>query len=198
MALFLITMQPLPGMKILDMGGQPTIWEHVDIPLKVTFLNLPGTFKKRHASSHHQMAYVEGDACSMPTFQPGDFDLVFSNSVIEHVGNNDKRRDFAQEVMRLSNKYWIQTPAKVFPIEAHCGMPFWWFYPEALRSRYIHGWERNLSDTSSFWLPKLMNSTVAVTASELRGLLPNCKIMYERFLGMPKSVIAYSRGEVSG
>jgi hypothetical protein len=194
MALFLTVMQPVPGTKILDMGGQPAIWDHVDLPLNLTFLNLPGSFREYHQSSHHRMTYIEGNACSMPYFQPGDFDIVFSNSVIEHVGNFGKRFEFTQEVIRLSKKYWIQTPSQLFPIEAHCGMPFWWFYPKALRSRYIKLWELNLSDTSSFWLPELMNSTVAVTVDELRTLLPGCQIKYERLIGVPKSIIAYSLG----
>ena len=31
-----------PGMRVLDLGGTPTIWEHFTEPLEITLLNLPG------------------------------------------------------------------------------------------------------------------------------------------------------------
>ena len=188
MALFLELMQPTSRMKILDLGGQPDIWDCVELPLNITCLNLPG-IARRHYRSHHQITYMEGNACSMPYFQPGDFDLVFSNSVIEHVGDHHKRLQFANEVRRLSDKYWIQTPSKYFPIEAHCGMPFWWFYPMPLRSYFLKKWKKKLPAWAD-----MIETTSVVSASELRDILPGCNIKYERLLFVPKSLVSYSKG----
>ena len=121
------------GMNILDVGGHPKIWDHIPIPLKITCLNLPGVIKNNH-TSHHQITYVNGDGCHMPQFKIDSFDIVFSNSVIEHVGNSKNRKLFASEIRRISKNYWVQTPHKYFPIEAHSGMPFWWFFPKKLAS----------------------------------------------------------------
>jgi len=63
--------------------------------------------------------------------QDGEFDLVFSNSVIEHVGDFERMRQFVHEARRVAKSYWIQTPSKWFPIEPHCGMPFWWLLASA-------------------------------------------------------------------
>ncbi len=188
MVLFVKLMKPTSGIRILDLGGQPGIWDCVEQPLNITCLNLPGVAITDH-QSHHQITYVEGDACSMPYFQPGDFDLVFSNSVIEHVGDHNKRLQFANEVLRLSEKYWIQTPSKCFPIEAHCGMPFWWFYPKALRSYFLRRWEKKLPA----WT-EMVATTSVVSASELRDILPGCKTKYQWLLVVPKSLVAYSIG----
>lgn len=185
MALFAKLMKPTPNMKILDLGGQPEIWDYVEIPLNITCLNLPGVAQKNHPT-HHQIQYVEGDACNMPEFQSGNFDLVFSNSVIEHVGDRHRRLQFANEIRRLSTQYWVQTPCKFFPIEAHCGMPFWWFYPQGLRDFFLKRWSQHLPK----WT-EMVAKTSVVTANELRKILPGCAIQYELFLGLPKSVTAY-------
>lgn len=188
MALFTKLMQPTSGMRILDLGGQPDIWDCIELPLNITCLNLPGVAATTHPS-HHQITYVEGDACNMPYFQPGDFDLVFSNSVIEHVGDHNRRLQFANEVLRLSKKYWVQTPSKCFPIEAHCGMPFWWFYPKALRSYFLRRWRKKLPA----WT-EMVATTSVVSANELRNILPGCKIKYEWLIVVPKSLVSYSVG----
>lgn len=185
MALFVKLMKPMPAMKILDLGGQPAIWDFINTPLNITCLNLPSIATVEH-TTHHQITYVEGDACSMPHYAFGDFDLVFSNSVIEHVGCHEKRLQFANEVLRLSSKYWIQTPSKYYPIEAHCGMPLWWFYPQSLRSYFISKWKKKLPD----WT-EMVETTTFVSSSELQNIFPSSTIKYEWVL-FPKSLIAYS------
>jgi SAM-dependent methyltransferase len=192
MALFLKLMNPASGMRILDLGGQPDIWDHVEPALNITCVNLPGVANKNH-ETHHSITYMEGDACNLHGLRREDFDIVFSNSVIEHVGDENKRLQFANEVLRLSRRYWIQTPSKWFPIEAHCGMPFWWFYPEALRTRLLGRWRRKLPA----WT-EMVAGTSVVSTTELRSILPGCRIQHERVLGMSKSIVAYSAGDRPG
>lgn len=189
MALFLNVMTPETGMRILDLGGQPQIWDYVQPCLHITCVNLPGVATRGH-QTHHRVTYIEADACDLrDQVKPGDFDLVFSNSVIEHVGGEDKRAQFASEVLRLCSRYWIQTPSKWFPIEAHCGMPLWWLYPKVLRAHLIRRWQAKLPA----WTDMVANTAV-VGATELRRILPGCRIRYERVFGLPKSIVAYSRG----
>lgn len=84
---------------IIDLGGQPMIWQSIDVPRKITILNLPGIVRLA-PQSHHQIDYVEGDACDVAGCKDGSFDVVFSNSVIEHVGDRMARASFAREVQR--------------------------------------------------------------------------------------------------
>jgi methyltransferase family protein len=175
------------GMSVLDLGGQPMIWDSVPARLDLTILNLPGV-AERSSASHHKIRYVEGDACSVTGFEGRQFDNVFSNSVIEHVGSADKQADFAREVRRLGKSYWVQTPTKWFPIEAHCGMPFWWFYPRRLRQYFIEGWRRKLPA----WT-EMVEGTRVLTRSELQRLFPEATIRVETVCGIPKSYIAYFR-----
>jgi Methyltransferase domain len=139
------------GLRVLDLGGQPEIWTHVPHSLHVTLLNLPGAHQSMVTSSH-TFERLDGDACNARQLADSSFDIVFSNSVIEHVGPHDKRAAFAAEARRLGKAFWVQTPAIWFPIEAHCGMPF------------------------------------------LSQLFPGAQIHVERVLGIPKSYVAWSRG----
>jgi hypothetical protein len=143
MRLFAALMGVREGMRILDLGGQPMIWESVPVRLNLTIVNLPG-IAQQNAPSHHAIRYVEGDACALEGLGEPTFDAVFSNSVIEHVGAAERRQAFAAAARRLGASYWVQTPSAWFPIEAHCGMPFWWLYPARVRQFFLARWRKNL------------------------------------------------------
>jgi SAM-dependent methyltransferase len=184
MSLFMAHMNVEENATILDLGGQPMIWSSVNTRLNVTILNLPG-IARQHYESHHNIAYVDGDACNVSGYEDHSFDIVFSNSVIEHVGDNKKQVEFAKEVMRLGGSYWVQTPSKYFPIEAHCGMPFWWLYPEPLRQYFIIRWRRKLPA----WA-EMVEGTRVLGRSQLHTLFPTAIVKTERLFGIPKSYVA--------
>src|SRR6516162_3151936 len=131
MEAFMRMLEIRPGIRVLDLGGSPLFWNDVPVPLDITILNLPGgvqSFELNAArTSIHTFHYVEGDACNVHQFADRSFDVAFSNSVIEHVGPQEKQEAFAREVLRLGKSYWVQTPSAWFPIEAHSGLRFYWF-----------------------------------------------------------------------
>ena len=177
-----------PGMRIIDLGGAPMMWQFIDIPLNITLLNLlhtPEAVGDAKDMPQHTFTFEIGDACS--TNLPSDsFDMVFSNSVIEHVGDQERRSAFAGQVRRLAKKYWVQTPAKYFPVEAHTGMPFWWYYPESLRQSFISKWRVELPP----WT-EMVEGTTIVERPELESIFPDATISVERALGIVKSYVAY-------
>lgn len=185
MAAFQAEMNLADGTRIIDLGGQPMIWDSVPQRLDITIVNLPGVVNDAHAS-HHTIRFVEGDACDMRGFADGQFDIAFSNSVIEHVGSAANRANFAKEAQRLARFFWVQTPSKYFPIEAHTGMPFWWWYPASLRKAIISSWEKKLPD----WT-EMIKGTTYLSKRELTALFPGAKFMSERFALIPKSMIVY-------
>lgn len=186
MAAFQNIFQPTAGIKVLDLGGQPAIWDSVKPALAITCLNLPGVAKTGHPT-HHDITYCQGDACNMPEFNKGDFDLVFSNSVIEHVGDHEKQQQFAAEVQRLADNYWIQTPSIYFPMEAHCGMPFWWAYPKGLQQYFLTRWSKKLPAWS-----EMVATTTVLSKRRMKQLFPHSQLKTERLV-FPKSIVAYSK-----
>jgi len=124
------------GERVIDLGGTCDIWKYVETPLEITIVNMPGVDVRASGPSHHRFDFVTGDATALD-YADDQFDIVFSNSVIEHVGGDEKERAFAHEVRRLAPAYYVQTPAIWFPLEPHTGIPFWWAIPQATRNRIV-------------------------------------------------------------
>ncbi|HET6417712.1 MAG TPA: class I SAM-dependent methyltransferase [Polyangiales bacterium] len=186
MKIFAEVMALSPGTRILDLGGQPGAWRNVVVPLDLTILNLPGVAEASVELPQHRVRYVEGDACNVVQFDRGDFDILHSNSVIEHLGPEENQEAFASEVKRLSRRYWVQTSSEWFPIEPHCGMPFWWFYPEPARQWFIRRWSQQVPR----WA-EMIAGTRLVTKKRLQSLFPETSSYVEWSYGFPKSYVVY-------
>ena len=83
--------------RILDVGGTPMNWRLVDARPRITLANMPGACEPHLAP---EFDWLFADGCRLP-FRDGAFDIVFSNSVIEHVGSPDQQRTFAEEIRRV-------------------------------------------------------------------------------------------------
>jgi len=57
-------------------------------------------------------------------FEDNEFDWVFSNAVIEHVGDDNAQLQFINEMLRVAKNVFFTTPNKYFPIEAHTNIFF--------------------------------------------------------------------------
>ena len=103
--------------------------EHYPWPERITALGLhDGTaFRARYPNT----AYVQGDACSLP-FADGQFDVVFSNAVVEHVGGRERQRQLVSEAIRVGRRVFLTTPNRRFPIEVHTRLPLVHWLPAAL------------------------------------------------------------------
>lgn len=187
----LISDLPRP-LKVLDVGGTEEFWllAFGDLSgLEITLLNVkPDTAK----GSHFQC--VAGDARSMPQFAVSEFDVVFSNSVIEHVGDWSEQWRMANEIRRIGKRFFVQTPNRYFPIEPHFLVPGFQFLPLSVRvamvRRWQLGWWPQIPDKSA--AQKEVESIRLLTKNEVQMLFPAATIGVERFMGIPKSFFAYS------
>jgi hypothetical protein len=175
-----------PGTRIIDLGGTSAIWDLVKTPLNITIVNLPGANRKDSVNGHHRLTFVEGDATGLHEYPDNTFDIVFSNSVIEHVGGEANELKFAREARRLAPSYFVQTPSVCFPIEAHTGIPFWWAIPHSIRSRVQRRWQETLPEWN-----EMVAGTTVVRRRQLQRYFPDGVIRTERVLGIPKSYYVY-------
>jgi hypothetical protein len=188
MALFLETLQPTADMRILDIGGLPELWNLAARDLNVTLVNLPRAFRRRPAQELADFSLIEADICRNPEIAQG-YDLIFSNSVLEHVGSARRQAAFA-EAVSYGSAYWIQVPAPSFPIEPHCHQWFWWLRSPRARARQIRRWRR----VTNPWRGLQMASTRPIARADLRALFPDAEILTERMAGWPKSYCAFRTG----
>jgi hypothetical protein len=178
---------------ILDVGGTPGYWMAFGKGLnwskvKVSVVNLTVS-----EPGYPQIIPLRGDARRMKEFDDFSFDIVHSNSVIEHVGRWDDMASMAAEVRRLARRYFVQTPYFWFPLEPHVRFPFFHWMPECWRYRIL------MSRTCGFWeqrpdvgsATKAIQSALLLDRRQMQFLFPDGKIIAERYYGFTKSLIAY-------
>lgn len=177
---------------VLDVGGSALIWQFAKIRPKLTFLNLLAAVDKNQTD----VMQVAGDGRMLP-FRDGAFDIVFSNSTIEHVGTFGDQLQFASEVARVGKRFWVQTPNRSFPFEMHVMLPFVHYLPpdwqRAVVTRFT-GWEMLVPHTKDIrrdYLKHFLTELRLLDVNELQALFPSARITRERFFGLPKSLIAY-------
>jgi hypothetical protein len=67
--------------------------------------------------------FVEYPGGEFP-FEDKQFDWVFSNAVVEHVGDDNAQVQFVNEMMRVAKNVFFTTPNKYFPVESHTNVVF--------------------------------------------------------------------------
>src|SRR5205823_6414361 len=150
------------------------------LPTRVTITVLNRSFNERPQIPW--ISYVYGDARQMHMFGSRDFDMCFSNSVIEHVGTIDDQLRMAQEIRRVARGYFVQTPNAYFPLEPHFLVPGWQFLPMSLRAHLLQrrdlGWMKRVKDPQM--ARRAVESIRLLTAAELQRLFPDGQIHRER------------------
>ena len=110
--------------RVLDIGGTPDYWDMLPARPHLVLLNTP----RAKGDLAGAASWVAGDGRQLP-FRDGAFDVVFSNSVIEHLGYPAKHEQYAREIARVGVRYFVQTPNRWFPIEPHLLTPLVHFLP---------------------------------------------------------------------
>ncbi len=177
--------------RILDVGGTPANWLLAAMRPRVTLLNMPRGQERGECG----FTFVSGDGCQLP-FRDQSFEIVFSNSVIEHVGAPDQQRRFADEIRRVGKRYWVQTPNRRFPVEQHLLTPFVHWLPRSMQRAWVTKWtvwdwvERPSPDRRDFYIQHFLDDIRLLSDTELASLFPDAEILRERSFGWTKSLIA--------
>jgi hypothetical protein len=188
--LFHTLFKPESNETLLDVGGSPYFWQlcgQLGLPVPhITILNLGPAPRELPPD----IQWVTADARSLP-FTDQSFDYVFSNSVIEHVGDGSSPLQMAQEIRRVGRHYFVQTPDRRFPFEPHLLTPFIHWLPRRCYERLVpqftirHLLNGSPSDDAE------MTGIHLVGKNQLKALFPDGKVLVERSAGWPKSLIIY-------
>jgi hypothetical protein len=189
------TFPDLDQMSVIDLGGRLLTWQRAPVrPKRVHVVNL----KPPSAELPEWAEADNGDACNLPAhIASRRYDLVFSNSVIEHVGGHANRMRFAEAVHKLADAYWVQTPYRYFPIEPHWIAPGMQFLPVAARAYVARRWPLGLAygrGKAAEAAVKAVLQIELLDRTQMRHYFPDSAIRSEKVFGMPKSLIAYRTG----
>lgn len=183
--LFLKLCKPTPQTRILDLGcGEGTFLEQM-YPYKhrITGLDISDYNIRRFEKNHPGIKIKKGNAKYLQ-FKDKTFDIVFSNAVIEHVGNMNEQIKYANEVKRVGKKYFITTPNKWFPFEPHYRLPLFQFVPKSIQ-RFLTKRFSIGNYKKGGWEDINLLSTI-----HLKKLFPEATIIKQRVTFLSETLIA--------
>lgn len=185
--------------RVADLGGTFAYWKQVGMDflesndIVVTCINYVESELGADAATSNRLRAETGNACDLNGYADNSFDLVHSNSVIEHVGRFPEMLAFAKEVRRLAPAYYVQTPYVGFPIDPHSPrLPFYHWLPEGLRLKAQRGlkvgWSPPVKDVAHAM--RHVDNVVLLERTRFHYLFPDARHRFERMLLLPKSMIA--------
>jgi SAM-dependent methyltransferase len=139
--LFLELLAPGPETTVVDVGvtdsgvegayGTDNFLEAAyPWPERITAVGV--TSLDRFGEAFPRVTRVVADGRSLP-FADGEFDVGFSNAVVEHVGGRDDQVAFVHELCRVSRRVFVTTPNRWFPVEVHTLLPVVHWLPRRLQ-----------------------------------------------------------------
>jgi len=204
--LFQTTVQTTAQSTVLDLGSEQGHAIHRVLsgtevrPENVSIADISATAvaEGRELYGYNPVVLVE---LALLPFANEQFDVVYCSSVIEHVTLQKARvwevnssrefkelaataqSRFAAEIRRVGRSYFVQTPYRHFPIESHSWLPFlnWLSRPILMRVLRL---------TNRYWVKRTQPDFYLLNRREFQQLFPDAEIRVERFLGIPKSLIA--------
>jgi hypothetical protein len=194
---FMAIMRPGPKDRILDVGVIDTSWRASN------FLEVSYPWRHRiTAVSLEEMLHFQGafpevlvviaDGRDLP-FDDDEFDIGFSNAVVEHVGSRADQARFVSEMVRTCRRVWISTPNARFPIDPHTLLPFVHWLPRGVRDRLLRWIGQGR------WADEAMLNPLS--ARDLLGLFPATerpRLVRQRMAGMTSVLTAVTGGQVDG
>jgi ubiquinone/menaquinone biosynthesis C-methylase UbiE len=181
-------------LKILDIGGSDYYWKNFDFVDNENYSILILNSEFQQTGGFRNISFVKGDAKNLGHINDNEYDLVFSNSMIEHLCTFEEQKKLGEEIRRIGKKYFIQTPNYYFPLEPHFLFPFFQFLSVDMKTKLISnynlGWFEKQED--SFKAKELAESIRLLTEKELKEIFKGCKIYKEKFYLLNKSLTAYS------
>jgi len=153
LALFLETMRPGPETRVIDVGvGDTPFGTEPGVAATHNFFEALYPWPNRitavsdvplpnFAQAFPSIRTVVANGLELP-FAEDEFDIAFSNAVVEHVGAREEQRRFVAELCRVAPRVFVSTPNRWFPVETHTLVPFVHWLPRRHADRAMHALRR--------------------------------------------------------
>src|SRR3982074_2337270 len=111
-------LQPRPQTTVVDVGvtdapfgaGSTDNFFEALYPWPGQITGVGQTELDRFSAAFPRTRAVRADGCALP-FADGEFDIAFSNAVVEHVaGGREGQRQFVHELCRVARRAFVTTP----------------------------------------------------------------------------------------
>lgn len=180
----------------LDLGGSLYFWkiaQSINLPLpRLTIINLyPPSRREKEFLQDINASWLVADGRVLP-FPDQSFDVVFCNSVIEHLSNFPNQQQFADEICRVGKKFFVQTPNREFFVEPHLVTPFIHWFPHSIQRRLIRNYTLwgIITRPNSQQVDHFLNEVNLLGKADLARLFPSANIISEKWIAFDKSLIA--------
>jgi hypothetical protein len=189
--------------RLVDLGGTVSFWEDWGLAaqpqLSVTIVN------DHHSDKTHEhdalrlanLSRLRADVMTLTAADLAEYDVIFSNSLIEHLPGEQAQRRLAQAIIDSGRPYFMQTPNKRSPLDPHFPrpyVPFFATYPRPVQARLL-SWSAlgsgQAAPSFEAALARLQHYH-PLTRGDVRHLFPQARVVMERPLGVPMSIIAMS------
>ncbi len=181
--------------RIADIGGTTYYWDIARDFVEARALEITLVNREPVGETSGKFSCIPGDATDLGFLNDMSFDFVHCNSVIEHVGDWDKRAAMAIHVRRLAPAYYLQTPYFWFPYEPHFRAPLIHWLPEQIRYRLVMRFALGFAEPKQTVdaAMRRVQSARLLDAGQLRALFPDAEMLREKIFGLTKSLIAVRR-----
>jgi SAM-dependent methyltransferase len=194
--LFYTAIKPLEQTRVLDVGaevnpncnGELQLIDSYPWKENLAAINISSQQISDIKKHYPQIDARVGDALNLP-WPDKYFDVVYSNAVIEHMGDFENQKKMAAEVMRVGKRWFITTPNRWYPFEFHSRLPLVTWLP-------WHGY---------LWIGRLVSynheqrkyefgtersNTRLMTAKEVKQCFPCSQVIKQRITFMAETLIA--------
>lgn len=188
--LFRQRLAPGPATTVLDVGFSPVQYQEAENffeqrypwPTQVTALCIEplGDAPLRYPD----ITLVRYDGERIP-FDDDAFDVVWSNAVLEHVGDFAAQVRFLAELDRIGRRHFVTTPNRWFPVEVHTKFPLVHWLPQAAFDRIVLALGKPAATGDHL---RLMSARTYRRALDEAGV--TAELVGNRVAGMPMDFVA--------
>lgn len=186
------------GGRVLDVGVSGNNWSAMENVFLKNFRGRPSDYTALGiedlsglASQYPDRSFVRYPGGRFP-FADGEFEWVYSNAVIEHVGDRAAQVAFLNEMLRVAKNVFFTTPNKWFPLESHTN---------ALLLHYFPGWfYRWCAQRQLYWTPETLNLLGGGDLAEVLSRSTACesRIIPNRLAGVTMTYSVFCSTHPSG